>query len=95
MGYVGYLLASQIKMNFASFWVRLYDLPLMGMKSTKILSVEESIGSVEDIDLFEQSPGWGVFFMVRIRLNISLPLARVKRLYMKNGEVLWVHLKYE
>lgn len=57
MDYVGDLQASWIKMNFASFRIRLYDLPLLGMNSDTICSVGESIGNVEDIDLSEQCLG--------------------------------------
>ncbi|KAF5464301.1 hypothetical protein F2P56_014388 [Juglans regia] len=95
MDYVGDVQSSRIKMHFASFWVRLYDLPLMGMNSETARSIGESIGNVEDIDLYSQSPGWGVFLRVRIRLDVCCPLPSVKRLCLRNGEVLWVHLKYE
>lgn len=51
MDYIGDLQALRIKMHFAFFWVRLYDLPLMGMNFDIVCSVGESIGNAEDVDL--------------------------------------------
>lgn len=54
--YDGDLKPSYIKMGFASFWVRIYDLPLKGMTGEIVKRIGASIGIVEDIDLPENSP---------------------------------------
>lgn len=60
----GNIQPSNIVMSYASFWVHLYDLPLKGVNGVKIKCIGESIGVVEDIDLFDYSPGWSAFSKV-------------------------------
>lgn len=62
---------SKIPLSFASFWFRIYDLPLGGTNAHAVCKIVEIVGYVEEVDLNENSPGWGEFVRVTISLDIT------------------------
>lgn len=65
------------------------------MTANIVKMIGDSIGEVEDIELSENMPEWSEFSRVRIRLDITHPLPRFKRLILVESDVLWARLTYE
>lgn len=59
-----------------AFWVRMVNLPLacMGQATGRMLG--SSVGVVEAMDTDSQRVGWGESLRVKIRIDLSKPLAR-------------------
>ncbi|KAF5442303.1 hypothetical protein F2P56_034974 [Juglans regia] len=93
--YDGTLQITKVPMFLASFWVRMYDLPLDGMNARAVRKIAATLGDVEDVDLIETRPGWGEYVRVRISLDISKPLPRGKRVVVGETDYVWVRFKYE
>jgi hypothetical protein len=60
----------------ASFWVRMYNLPLACMGKETGQKIGASVGEVEEVDVHDNDPGWGEYLRVKIRLDLSKPLER-------------------
>lgn len=72
----------------ASFWVRIFHLPLVCMCETMGIQIRSSMGQVEEVETEEDGVGWGEYLWVRIRLDITKPLARgrvLKIMVIPNG----------
>jgi hypothetical protein len=78
----------------AAFWVRMYKLPLACMGKEVGYQVGVTVGEVEDVDVTDDGVGWGEFLQVKIRIDLSKPLAR-GRIIKLNGKDLWVAFQYE
>lgn len=57
--------------------------------------IRESIGEVEDIDAEEESAAWGKYLKTRIKLDISKPLLRGKKVNLGKLGTHWVWLSYK
>jgi len=84
------------KINFdkASFWIRMYNLPLACMGRNIGLKIGATVGVVEDVDVLEEDAGWGEYLRVRILIDLSKPLARGRMLHLQDRST-WVAFKYE
>jgi hypothetical protein len=69
-------LIEDLEFGKAAFWVRMYRLPLACMGRDVGLQVGSTVGEVEDIDVLDDEVGWGEFLQVKIRIDLSKPLAR-------------------
>jgi hypothetical protein len=78
----------------AAFWVRMYRLPLACMGRDVGFQVGSTVGEVEDIDVLDDGVGWGEYLRVKIRIDLSKPLARGRIIRVQDKE-LWVALQYE
>jgi hypothetical protein len=78
----------------ASFWVRMYRLPLACMGREVGLHVGSTVGEVEDIDVLEDGVGWGEYLRVKIRIDLSKPLARGRMIKVQDKEI-WVAFQYK
>jgi hypothetical protein len=89
-------LTPPVSMQFehASFWVRMYNLPLACMSKDTGKKIGSSVGVVEDVDVQDNELGWGEYLKVKIRVDLKKPLARGRMLHMP-GRSLWIAFKYE
>lgn len=85
---------SAMNFDMASFWVRMYNLPLACMRKEVGQKIGESVGIVEEVDILDEEAGWGTFLRVKISFDLTKPLARGCMLYFQN-QSLWVAFKYE
>lgn len=85
---------SNLSFDMASFWVRMYNLPLACMGKTAGQKLGESVGLVEEVDVAEGEAGWGEFLRVKVSIDITKPLARGRVLHVPNQSI-WVAFKYE
>ncbi|XP_059458313.1 uncharacterized protein LOC132187906 [Corylus avellana] len=84
----------ELEFDKASFWVRMFGLPLSCMGREVGMKIGASVGEVEDIDVTEEGVGWGEFLRVRIRLDLSKPLSRGRTINLR-GKSLWIAFQYE
>ncbi|XP_042987325.1 uncharacterized protein At4g02000-like [Carya illinoinensis] len=89
------LKVQEIRMIEADFWVWIHDLPLMVFNDYVERLVGESLGQILDLDLKEDDLAWGGFLRIRIRLDISKPLLRRKKVLLGDGQGYWVRFTYE
>jgi hypothetical protein len=78
----------------AAFWVRMYRLPLACMGREVGMQVGSTVGEVEDVDVLDDGVAWGEFLRVKIRIDLSKPLAR-GRIIKLQGKEIWVAFQYE
>jgi hypothetical protein len=78
----------------AAFWVKMYRLPLACIGRDIGLQVGSAIGEVEDINVLDDGVGWGEYLQVKIRIDLSKPLAKGMIIRVQDKE-LWVAFQYE
>ncbi|XP_042964587.1 uncharacterized protein LOC122298799 [Carya illinoinensis] len=91
----GRLQVQQIKLETASFWVRLHDLPIMARNVHVGQKLGEKIDIVEEVDLEKGEVEWGEYLRVRVKLNVNEPLLRGSKLSVGGGQSVWIRFSYE
>ncbi|KAL8525181.1 hypothetical protein ACS0TY_014707 [Phlomoides rotata] len=78
----------------ATFWVRLYDLPLSARSLKPVTHIGNTIGEIVEVDLASLE---GVTHSIRIKVRIDFrkPLRRGIHLELKGAKQIWVEFKYE
>lgn len=56
--------------------MHLYQLPLFGMQKRVGEKVGRSLGTVEEVKVDDDEVGWGKKLRVRVKIDITKPLAR-------------------
>jgi hypothetical protein len=85
---------SEISFDKVAFWVRISNLPLVCMNMEIGKQIGAAIGEVEMIDTDEEGVGWGEFLRARIKLDITKPLLRGRRMKL-GGNSIWARFQYE
>jgi hypothetical protein len=85
---------SEISFDKVAFWVRILNLPLVCMNMEIGKQIGAAIGEVEMIDTDEEGVGWGEFLRARIKLDITKPLLRGRRMKL-GGNSIWARFQYE
>lgn len=57
--------------------------------------IGNSIGHTEEVDLEDEEIKWGEYMRVRVKLDISKPLLKKKKLAIEEFELMWVSFSYE
>ena len=70
------------------------NLPLACMNSKIRTMIGSSVGHVEEVDMDEDGVGWGKFLRVKIRVDLTKPLMRGRRLKVQ-GVSMWIDFQYE
>ena len=84
-----------ITLKWTSFWVQIYNLPLMSMTREPGMEIGAKIGSVLEVDVPEKGVQWGKFLCVKVRIHATKKLIRGKKVTIEGGETRWVFFKYE
>jgi hypothetical protein len=58
------------------------------------LQIGATLGEVEEVETNDEGFGWGEYLRVRVKLDLSKPIPRGRRLKLQ-GETIWVIFKYE
>jgi hypothetical protein len=66
----------ELNFDYASFWIRMYNLPLACMGKSIGEKIGSSVGLVEEVDVLEEAAGWGEYLRVKVSIELSKPLAR-------------------
>ncbi len=88
------LVPASLDFDFASFWVRMFHLPLGCMSDIMGSHLGSLVGHVEEVETDVDGIGWGEYLRVRITLDLSKPLAQVRLLKIK-GVSTWIAFQYE
>ena len=72
----------------------MFQLPLACMGRDMGYKLGSTVGVVEEVDTNEEGFEWGKFLRVRIRINITKPLARGRMLRLKERSY-WIPFQYE
>jgi hypothetical protein len=85
---------TEIPFDHAAFWVRMTSLPLACMGPEVGTQIGSSVGTVEEVETDEEGGGWGKFLRVRIKIDLTKPLARGRMINLQ-GKRLWIPFQYE
>jgi hypothetical protein len=85
---------SDLEFKRATFWVRMFRLPLACMGWEIGYKIGAMVGVVEDVDVNEDGVGWGEFLRVQIVLDLSKPLPRGMTIRVRD-KAIWVAFQYE
>lgn len=89
------LQTKNICINEASFWIRVYDLPLMARNEYVGKLIEEALGKMEEINLVYGEFEWGKYMHLKVCVDINKPLLRCKCLNLGLENSIWVRFTYE
>ncbi|XP_058754368.1 uncharacterized protein LOC131627544 [Vicia villosa] len=84
---------ADIHMHFASFWIRIYELPLKLRSEAMAKKIGGILGTFEEMDPREVCKN-GRFLRIKVTLDLKAPLKRGTVVKFKE-KILRVHFKYE
>ncbi|KAF5475547.1 hypothetical protein F2P56_007345 [Juglans regia] len=79
----------------AVFWIRLHDLPLMGINETVGRMVGGACGKVIEVDLSNGEVEWGEFMRIHVCVDVYKPLLRGKKILLGLNGPYWIRFSYE
>jgi hypothetical protein len=85
---------TEMPFHLASFWVRMFNLPLACMGRATGEKLGSLMGDMEEVEMDEEGVSWGEFLRVRIKLNLFRPLLRGRMLKVRD-KTYWVKFQYE
>ena len=85
----------ELPFNRIDFWVQLHNLPILCMKKSVAETMGKSIGEVLRAQTHEEEVGNGRCMRIRVRVDISKPLRRGRRIGLANSGESWVSFQYE
>lgn len=86
---------SAIPFRFVSFWIQIHNLPVHCMTSEVRDSIGSSVGSLLNTTESEEDGNRGSYLRVRVRVDITKPLSRVRKIWLEGKVIGWAALKYE
>ncbi|XP_058726827.1 uncharacterized protein LOC131598223 [Vicia villosa] len=84
---------SDLDLHFSSFWVRIYDLPLILRSETMARKLGNIIGTFEEMDVREAHRN-GRFMRLKVNMDLKEPLKHGTIVSFKDKKIR-VHFKYE
>ena len=81
--------------QYTSFWVQLYNVPLMCMEKDTVQEMGKKIGKVEEVETDGSGECIGPFSRVRVSVDITQSLKKVLLLEVENGEEILRPVLYE
>ncbi|KAF5451933.1 hypothetical protein F2P56_026987 [Juglans regia] len=87
--------AHQITFPEELFWVRIHDLPIMARNWKMGHIVGKEVGSVVEVDLEKDALAWGEYLRIRVKLDVTKPLLRGKKVCVGSSNPFWVRFSYE
>jgi hypothetical protein len=85
---------AEIVFEQAVFWVRMLNLPLACMGKEVGYQIGSTMGMVEDVDTDEEGVGWGKSLRVRVKIDLTKPLARGRVINLLGKQTL-IAFQYE
>jgi hypothetical protein len=92
--YDGLTQMEELEFEKAAFWLRMYRLPLACMGREVGVQVGSTVGEVEDVYVLDDGVGWGEYLRVKIRIDLTKPLARGRIIQVQDQKI-WVAFQYE
>lgn len=85
---------SAMKIDKTPFWIRVYDLPMVGREEKVLKQIGARFGEVIDIDR-ETMNGISRSVRMKILLKLEHPLKRGTKIKIGNAESCWITVTYE
>ena len=86
---------SALSFRFSSFWVQIHDLPIQCLNSSTRDAIGKSLGELLLMTDTEEEGGKGNYLRAHVRIDISQPLSRVRKVWSDGSVISWAALKYE
>ena len=77
------------------FWIQVHDLPIGSLKSRVAQDIVLVTGEVVNSRAAEEDYEGSHFMQVRVRIDITKPLCRGRKIGLSDGKEGWVNFKYE
>lgn len=86
---------NKVPLEKATFWIRLYDLPVGAMKEGVILKLGGKAGKVISIGYKKNQHLGGWYARARVEFDVRQALVRWTKLQIRGGEPMFITFKYE
>ena len=84
----------QLRFTKITFWVQIHGLPLRLLDPETAIELGETLGEVITDEAEKEMVG-GDFVRVRVRIDVSKPLSRGRRVVLDEETEIWISFKYE
>jgi hypothetical protein len=78
-----------------TFWVQIHNLPMLSLKREVAEALGRGIGEVLTSTESEEEMGGGRVMRIRVKVDITKPLCRGRKIGLANGKEGWAAFKYE
>ena len=86
---------SALSFQYTSFWIQIHDLPIHCLNSETCEAIGSSLGTPLLMTDSEGEGGKGNYLRVRVRIDITKPLNRVRKVWSEGSVIGCAILKYE
>ncbi|KAH6779278.1 hypothetical protein C2S52_010515 [Perilla frutescens var. hirtella] len=85
---------SAMVLNTIPFWIRIYDIPLVGHDRDTMKQIGSKLGEFMEIDEATLG-GLSRSVCIKVRINLEAPLKRGIKIHMDQSSLKWLPVKYE
>ena len=86
---------SDLRFQFTSFWIQIHDLPIHCLTPEVREAIGGSLGLLLHMTDSEEEGGKCSYLRVRVQIDITKPLNRVRKVWSEGKVIGWAALKYE
>ena len=86
---------SALSFQYIPFWVQIHDLPVHCLTPEFRDSIGSSLGTLLQMSESEGEGSTGNFLRVRVKIDITKPLSRVRKVWSAGKVIGWAALRYE
>lgn len=84
-----------LEFKYTTFWIQIHDLLIHCLNPETRDSIGNSLGTLLHMTDLEEGGGKGNYLKVRVRVDISKPLSRVRKIWSEGKFIGWAALRYE
>ncbi|KAG8491825.1 hypothetical protein CXB51_015099 [Gossypium anomalum] len=86
---------SMLVLSYTEFWIQVHDLPAGMMSELMCKKLGEFLGKFLEYDVSSLALGHSSYMHICVRLDVTAPLKRKKKIQMRDNSPVYVHFKYE
>ncbi|XP_030931069.1 uncharacterized protein At4g02000-like [Quercus lobata] len=86
---------SALAFQFTTFWIQIHDLPVQCLNQETRNAIGNSLGTIQLMTDSESEGGKGNYLRVRVQIDITKPLNRVRKVWHEGSVIGCTILKYE
>ena len=84
-----------LEFDSAHFWIQVHDLPVGSLNMRVVQDIVSVAGEVVNSRADNEDYEGGNFMRVRVKVDVTKPLSRGRKIGLRNGEESWASFKYE
>ena len=84
-----------LEFDNAHFWIQVHDLPVGSLNMRVVQDIVSVAGEVVNSRADNEDYKGGNFMRVRVKVDVTKPLSRGRKIGLRNGEESWASFKYE